>query len=289
LTNRNRLSNTKAGSHLSTFSVANSGSDMEFCEVSEESKQRYLSRVPKAFVLDDTILPGLLFSSESILSSKETTQLEQDDVVIASYPKSGTTWASEIVSAIAYEADIELLNRTKMEDRVTWLEVDKSRLPAESMFHASKRRSASPPARKRIWFTHLHVDHLPDAVKEGKCKLIYVARNPKDQAVSSFHFHRSARFLGLRTDMTWNEFFSHFRSGFICFGSWFNHVLPYWKFIRNNPKAKLIRYEDMQRNLLAEIKSLEEFIEVPLMIDQRLKIAEHCSFESMKNNKMTNR
>ncbi|GMS91348.1 hypothetical protein PENTCL1PPCAC_13523, partial [Pristionchus entomophagus] len=249
---------------------------------------RYLSRVPYSFEFDGAILPGFLLSSEKIRSLHEF-QLGADDVVIASYPKSGTTWASEVLSAIAHEGDIELLTRIKMEERVCWLELDARRLSPNSILHLPYSYMDSSSAKKRVWFTHLPVQHLPPTIREGKCKLLYVARNPKDQAVSYFHFHRSAAFLGQQTDLTFDEFFRLFCSGCICLGSWFEHVLGYWKFIQNNQQAKFICYEDMKRDLMAEMESIEGFVGVPLSLEQRAAVVEHCSFQSMKDNKMTNR
>ncbi|GMR58203.1 hypothetical protein PMAYCL1PPCAC_28398, partial [Pristionchus mayeri] len=262
---------------------------MSILEPTDEQKQGYLARIPMSEVFGDNILPGVVCTSEKILSLKDF-PLDDNDVIIVSYPKSGTTWASELVSAIAHEGDIESIKQIRMDERVPWLELDDKNLPEGSPLHSSRRGKACPSAKKRVWFTHLHPEYLPLAAKQGKCKVIYVGRNPKDTAVSFYHFHLMAKFLGLQTSMTWNEFFPLFTSGFLCSGNWFKHATSYWKFCQENPKtARFLKFEEMKKDLMAEMVSLENFIGIPLSEDQRVKVVEHCSFGSMKSNKATNR
>ncbi|KAF8387370.1 hypothetical protein PRIPAC_76512 [Pristionchus pacificus] len=265
---------------------------MELCEASDELKQKYLFRIPHSNEFADYVWPGMIVNPEKIISLNEI-EFGPDDVVIASYPKSGTTWASEVLSAIAHEGNIDALKSIRMDERVPWIELDDKAWWIK-FFYVWKNKMFSTgvdvrPAKKRICFTHLPLELLPTSILEGKCKLLYVARNPKDQAVSYFHFHRMARFLGLQTHTTWDEFFPLFCSGYLYCGSWFEHVLSYWKFTQNNPMAKFICYEDMKRDLMGEMESLEQFVGVPLSIEQRINVVKHCSFDSMKDNKMTNR
>lgn len=59
------------------------------------------------------------------------------------------------------------------------------------------------------------------------CKYIYVARNPKDTAVSLYHHFKS--FKVYEFDGDWNCFFELFMTGDVESGSWFDHVLPWWE------------------------------------------------------------
>ena len=43
----------------------------------------------------------------------------------------------------------------------------------------------------RILAFHTHFEFLPKQVKDGKAKIIYPLRNPKDVFVSLFHFNRA--------------------------------------------------------------------------------------------------
>ena len=49
----------------------------------------------------------------------------------------------------------------------------------------------------RVLNTHLTHNLLPAGIKEKKCKIIHILRNPKDVA-TSFHFHAVARLTALK-------------------------------------------------------------------------------------------
>ncbi|KAF8356236.1 hypothetical protein PRIPAC_97859 [Pristionchus pacificus] len=260
---------------------------MSLCDASNDLKAQYLASIPLATVWEGQILPGGITTPEKMKAMQDMV-FDENDIVIVSYPKSGTTWVSEVLSAIAYGGDTERLKKIRLDERVPWMEMDYRCLDPNS----PAQSSAKGPIRegkKQIWFTHLHLDYLPPSVREGKCKIVYVARNPKDNAVSYFHFHRLTTFMGLQKDMKWNDYFPLFCSGDICVGNWFKHTLDYWKFSQNNPNAKFVVYEDLKRDLMGEMKSLEEFVGISLTVDQRTEVVKHCSFDSMKNNKMTNK
>ncbi|GMR46406.1 hypothetical protein PMAYCL1PPCAC_16601, partial [Pristionchus mayeri] len=241
---------------------------------------RYLSRVPLSEVFDGLIWPRTAVTPGSVraLSSRE---FGEDDIVIASYPKSGTTWVSEILSAIVHGEDTDALSSIMLEIRAPWLELDRSILPAGHFLNCP---SAKFSKTKNVWITHLPLRHLPASIK-----LLYMARNPKDQAVSYYHFHKMTRYLGQQNDLAWDDFFSLFCSGALCWGDWFDHVLAYWKFAQANPNAKFIFYEDLKKDLLKGVTELEKFIDTHLTLERRSWVVEHCSFEAMKDNTMANR
>ena len=63
----------------------------------------------------------------------------------------------------------------------------------------------------RVIKSHLPGHLLPPDVMRKKAKVVYVARNPKDVAVSYYYFSNSTPSLSLYK--TWDEFFDDFYSG----------------------------------------------------------------------------
>jgi hypothetical protein len=125
---------------------------------------------------------------------------------------------SELISALVYQGDIETLKKLRQEVRVPWLELDQQQWWIRTVLNWAPILGWSsdpekPKTRKRVFFTHLPLELLPKSILEGPCKVIYVARNPKDNAVSFYHHHRMARFLGVQKNLTWDQFFALYVTG----------------------------------------------------------------------------
>ena len=82
----------------------------------------------------------------------------------------------------------------------------------------------SPRAMK----SHTNYSMMPGGEPaKSPAKFIYVARNPKDVAVSLFYHTR--RMLCFEFTGDWNCFFEYFINGKAEGGSWYDHVLGWWE------------------------------------------------------------
>lgn len=128
---------------------------------------------------------------------------------------------SELISALLYKGDIQTLRTQSLEARVPWLELESEHWWIKMVYQFERILRFFKPTiencqtkpLKRVCFTHLPLELLPQSVIGGKCRIIYVARNPKDNAVSFFHHHRMGRFLGVQKNLSWNEFFALYIAG----------------------------------------------------------------------------
>ncbi len=106
------------------------------------------------------------------------------------------------------------------------------------------------------------------------CKYIYVARNPKDVAVSYYHHYRSFYFK----DLEWDVFFRLYISGNVPFGTYFDYILSWWS-QRNESKILFIKFEDMRKDLVGTIVQIDGSCCSKGTIED---IARKCSFSSMR-------
>jgi aryl sulfotransferase len=209
-------------------------------------------------------------------------KFRDDDIVIATYAKSGTTWAQQIVAQLIF-GGVEGLNVHAMSP---W--VDLRILPPPAL------AALDTQTHRRFVKTHLPVDAL---VFSPKAKYIYIGRDGRDAAWSFHNHHFNA------TD----EYFELYNTGAIHGGpplergsadphefytGWFNGngfpIWPYWHHvrswwsIRNLPNVLLIHFNDMKTDLEGSTKRIAEFLDIKVDAALLPKIVEHCTFDYMK-------
>ncbi|XP_034535450.1 sulfotransferase family 5A, member 1 [Notolabrus celidotus] len=218
--------------------------------------------------------PGHLHTQDSLQLALKF-PFQDSDILIVSYPKSGTTWMQEIVSLISNKGDPHLAQNVPNWARSPWLE--------QYYFAAVLETSPSTP---RVITTHLPHHLLGPALHDSTTKVIYVSRNPKDVIVSFYHFHKMANFLPEADSFP--EFFNQFLEGTLSYGSWFDHVKGWTNQTAALDKLLHVTYEEMSLDLHGAIKKVSSFLECPLVEDEVNTCVKHCSFSSMKHNNMVN-
>lgn len=206
-------------------------------------------------------------------------QARCDDIVIATYPKAGTTWMSEIVDMILHAGDDEQCQRDFIYNKVPMLEFWASNVRAPG----TKILEETPSPR--VIKTHLPVSLLPKSFWEQKSKVVYVARNAKDLAVSYYHFDRMNQMHP--EPGTWAEYLEKYMAGKVGYGSWYDHVNSWWEKRKDHP-ILYIFYEDMKEDPKREIQKVVQFLGKDLGENVLEKIVKNTSFEVMKDNPLTN-
>lgn len=92
-------------------------------------------------------------------------QARPDDLLICTYPKSGTTWIQEIVDMIQQDGDLEKCKRAPVHSRHPFIEWARPPQPS-----GVEQAEAMPPPRTLK--THLPTKLLPPSFWEQQCKVI---------------------------------------------------------------------------------------------------------------------
>ncbi|XP_016141590.1 sulfotransferase family cytosolic 2B member 1-like [Sinocyclocheilus grahami] len=218
-------------------------------------------------------VPTHLHPPESLKYCEEFT-FRPDDILIVTYPKSGTTWMQEVVPLIVNEGDLTLVLTVPNWDRVPWLEE-----------HRAAQLNLEQRPSPRIFATHFHHHMMNESYFKTKPRVLYVMRNPKDVFTSSYHYYGMASYLV--NPGTPDEFMEKFLDGKIMFGSWFDHVKS-WINAEEKESMLYIFYEEMITDLKGSVEKMAKFLGKSLSQDVMEKIADHCVFKNMKQNKMSN-
>ncbi|XP_072254094.1 sulfotransferase 2B1-like [Pyxicephalus adspersus] len=213
------------------------------------------------------------YSQEGLNFAENEFQVQDDDVYIVTYPKSGTNWMIEILSLIKKNGDPTWCNNVPIWLRSPWF---------ETLEGQSQIKDVTPP---RVLTSHLPFQIFAKSFFTSKAKIIYVMRNPKDILVSLFHF---SKMLCLYKDPeSSQEFLEDFLHGNVPYSSWFDHVKG-WIQMKDNKNFFYITYEELQQDLRGNVVKICEFWGKELNEAQIDSVVNHASFTAMKDNKMSN-
>ena len=196
-----------------------------------------------------------------------------DDVFIASFPKSGTTWTQQIVRLIYSRGQIHDSD-PPLHTIIPWLD-DSEDLPDLSVVDSM----TSP----RVFKSHNPYHLLPRQLTESN-RLIYVTRSAKDTAVSMY-FHTFG-FKMYEYDEPIEHFIGEFMAGRVEYGPYWTHLAS-WYAQRERHNVLVLHYEEMQADLTATVTRVANFLDQLLTHEETERITQLSTFTSMKKDPRT--
>lgn len=216
--------------------------------------------------------PVGIYSPESI-RMVENADVQDDDIFIITYPKSGTNWMIEILSLILKDGDPSWIRSVPIWKRAPWCETI---LGAFSLLDQP---------RPRLMSSHLPIQLFAKAFFTSKAKVIYIGRNPRDVVVSLYHYSKIAG--QLKDPGTPDQFLQNFLKGEVQFGSWFDHIKG-WIRMKGKENFLFITYEELQQDLHSCLQDICQFLGRPLGKEALDSVVAHSAFGAMKANAMSN-
>jgi Sulfotransferase domain len=182
-----------------------------------------------------------------------------DDVFIVSYPKSGNTWTRFLIANLAYP-----------EKCPDFANIDLVIPDPEGL---SKRTLAKLP-RPRILKSHQYFNP-----RYGR--IIYIVRDPRDVAVSQYHFHIKRTLIDESYPV--EQFVQRFVAGETSiYASWGENVAGWLATRYHSPDFLLLRYEDMVADTPRELAKIATFLEIEADGQRISRAVEQSSAEHMR-------
>ncbi|KAB0804001.1 hypothetical protein PPYR_00971 [Photinus pyralis] len=215
-------------------------------------------------------------------------EVRDSDVYIVAHPKTGTTWAQEMIWLIVNNLDYEgahedILKRFPVLESAA--HIDSEIVDLSQFYGCDYMTYLNNLPEPRCIKTHLHWSLLPEQIRTGskKPKIISVLRSPEDTCVSFYHHCK----LIEGYNGTFDQFCDLFLAGRSCYGPFWKSVLSVWK-ERHRSNILFIKYSDMKKDLSTVIKKVAKFLGREINDDALQGLVKHLSFESMKKNPAVN-
>ncbi|KAL6644547.1 hypothetical protein ACP70R_016155 [Stipagrostis hirtigluma subsp. patula] len=207
-----------------------------------------------------------------------------DDIILATYPKCGTTWLKALAFTIANRSrhavsgENHPLLTHHPQDLVQFLE-----LPERALHPVAELEALPSP---RLLSTHLSCALLPPNTSMLGCRVVYLCREPKDVFVSTWHYINKVRQdFYIEIDRA----FEFFCEGVSFYGPIWEHYLGYWKQSMTEPnKVLFLKYDEMMADPIEHVKMLAMFLGVPFTDEEESdgvvkEVVRLCSFENLKS------
>jgi aryl sulfotransferase len=210
-------------------------------------------------------------------------KFRDDDIIISTYAKSGTTWTQQIISQMLFNGDTDIDTQAAS----PWIDL---RVPPKEV----KLSAVEAQTHRRFIKTHLPVDAL---VYSPKAKYIYIGRDGRDVLWSLYNHHLNGNEMMYHAlndtpgrvgpplpqppeDIReyWREWMD--KDGYPYWPFWEN-VRTWWE-IRNLPNMLMVHFDVMKKDMPGEMRRIAKFLEIPIDESKWDEIVLHCTFDWMK-------
>lgn len=209
-------------------------------------------------------------------------EFRDDDIVIATWAKTGTTWTQQIVSQLIFPGDETVFGQ----DISPWIDFQ---ITPEALQQAEKQ------THRRFLKTHLPLDTL---VFSPKAKYLYVGRDARD-VVWSFHHHLGnftqefggriaevGRRLGVAPPPKLPEDIRDYyrlwlETDPLSNNSYWANVQGWWD-ARHLPNVLLLHYARLKADLPGEVRRIAKFLEISIDEAKFPLMLHNCGIEHMK-------
>ncbi|XP_045170042.2 sulfotransferase 4A1-like [Mercenaria mercenaria] len=187
---------------------------------------------------------------ENEVEEIEKMETREDDIWVCSFPRSGTTLTQELVILIETR-DYEKATTMQLDEVFPIIDVKDDRFPYyKGIKYVEQMKSP------RLIKCHLHYHMLPEQLRQGKGRIIYIARNPKDLVTSFYRLMQWGDQLE-EGDKTFHQFIDAFinGTGFSC--PWSKHLLEFWE-KRNDEHVLFLKYEEVVKDMAKAVRQISE-------------------------------
>jgi hypothetical protein len=183
-----------------------------------------------------------------------------DDVFLTSYPRSGNTWTRFLVG-----------NLVHIKEAVTFLNVE--RLVPDMYKHADQYLRNLP--RPRILKSH-------EVFDPRYKKIIYIVRDPRDVAISHFHFEKKLK--SVHDDCPIESFVPGWVEGryWDRLGNWSDHVTSWLSTRQGSESFVILRYEDLIADPARELIKVASLVGIEPTPERLARAADLSSADRMR-------
>lgn len=210
-------------------------------------------------------------------------QHRDDDIVIATYAKSGTTWMQQIVSQLIFDGaeDIEVARLSPWLDR-----------RQEDM--SLKLKALEAQSHRRFIKTHLPRDAVSMV---SNIKYIFVARDGRDVIWSLHNHHKNSLpewyqlvndtpgLVGPKINPPPDSVVEYFRDWMAGDGypwhSFWETIRTWWQ-VCDHLNVLAVHYADLKADLAGEVNRIADFLDIHPDPETLARVIHHCSFDYMR-------
>ncbi|XP_026724695.1 sulfotransferase family cytosolic 1B member 1-like isoform X3 [Trichoplusia ni] len=228
--------------------------------------------------------------------------LRKDDIFVLTYQRSGTTWTQELVWLLANDLNYETARAIPLLHRYPFLDIffffskdwkdycrknisdDETALKILEQIATPVTNLLLSTPSPRMIKSHLPLSLLPPTLLDNG-KVVYVARDPRDVAVSSYHHSRLFKVLDFSG--TFKEFWNLFIRDLFTLTPYFEHVKEAWE-KRNHPNMLFLFYENLSKDMPSVVRRVADFLGKDPSPEEMSRLRDHLSFENFRKNESVN-